>query len=239
MTHIDVAVLMETTLTVQIDGTLYWSFYSGLRNEAKKRGLPLDSEKTVAALLHERPSVLNFQLHLRPMIQQVVGCNSGAFSFSLAPEHQRALRPGGGSFSPNVYLATGSIRHLSKKHLTRSDLDDEPGLNIILDCGLPIVLDAFRQGGNSGAPSIQRQDVKEDAWIAAVGYLSAWPSGSTDEYTVRCRVLRPSIFDFDPASETFGTFVPWSFAKRAPADADVFSVPVMLLSLEVLSKTDE
>lgn len=227
---------MKTTITSQIDGTFYWGLYSGLRNEAKKRGLPLGSEETVAALLREQPLIRRFQLRLRPFIQQVIGRNPSAFNFPLMPEHRRVLRPGGGSFGPNVYLAAGSIAHLSEKPLTPHDLDEEPGLNIVLDCGLPITLGAFRQGGSSDAPSIQRRDVNEDAWIAALGYLAAWPSDETDQHTVRCRVLRPLIFDLDPASETFGTVAPWSFAKKVPADADVFSVPVTLLELEVVGE---
>ena len=226
---------MKTVLTAQIDGTFYWSFYSGLRNEADRRGLPLDSEETIAALLREWPSIRLFQLHLRPIIQQVIGRKPCAFDFSLMAERQQALKSGG-RIAPNVYLAAGRIAHLSERPLTPSDLENEPGLNIVLDCGLPVTLGTFRQGGLSGAPSIQRQDVEEDAWIAALGYLSALPSEATDQHTVWCRVLRPVIFDLNPASETFGMFVPWSFAKKAPADADVFSIPVTLLELEIVGE---
>ncbi len=225
-------------LMVQIDGTFYANIHHGLKEEAKKRSLPLDSEETMQALLRERDLSYHFRLHLRPIIHQVIGCGSAAFDFPLMPERRRVLQPGGGSFAPNVYLAAGGILHLSEKPLTQYDLDDEPGLNIILNCGLPVMLGAFMRGGSSGAPGIARQNIKEDAWVAALGYLAAWPSSPVDEHTVRCRVLRPSIFDLNPASETFGTVILWSFAKKAPADADVFSIPVTLLALEVLGQVN-
>ena len=221
-------------LTAQIDGTHYWAFYSGLRKEAKKRGLPLGSEETVETLLRERDLICSLRLRLRPFIQQVIGHRAASFDFPLATDRRQAIHPGGGSFAPNVYLASGSIAHLSEKPLTPLDSDGEPGLSIVLDCGLLVTLGAFDRGGSSGGPGIQRRDISKDAWIAALGPLHAGPSDTADDYAVRCRVLRPTIFDLNPASGTFGSFVPWSFARKAPADADVFSVPVTLLTLEVL-----
>ncbi len=225
---------MQNLLTAQIDGTFYANIHYGLLKEAKKRGLPIDSEDTTKALLCERSLTYDFHLRLRPIIRQIVGDVPAAFHFTLSEVRERLIRPGGASFSANTYLVVGNLLHLSDKQQTQFDSDDGPWYNIILDCRLPIDISESKWAAR--APHIEGQKIKEDSWIAALGYLSAWPCDETDPYSVRCQVLSASMFDLDPHSETFGSVVSWDFLKKAPADADVISFPNTFLTLQVVSK---
>lgn len=224
---------MQNLLVAQIGGTFYANIHYGLLKEAKKRGLPTDSEDTTKALLCERSLTYDFHLKLRPIIRQIVGdAPVGAFNFTLSDARERLIRHGGASFSPNTYLVVGDLIHLSKKQQTQFDVDNEPYHNMILDCGLPI--DVSESTWSAKAPSIRIQNIKEDSWIAALGYLTAWPE--TSQHSIRCQVLSASIFDLDPHSETFGSVIPWDFLKKAPADADVIFFPTTFLTLQVINK---
>lgn len=225
--------LMEKILTAQIDGTFYANLHYALIKKAREHGLPTNSEETMKTLLLDFDLLYNFQFVMYPVMRQIIGKRPSAFDFDLVLDRDKSMRPVGGNFNPNAYVVAGNILRFSEVQGSQTGSGEEPLLNITLDCGIPIDLRQKKSLGK--APGIQSHDIKQNAWIAALGHLVAWVSEKSFEYSVLCKILGVQILDLNPASETFGLVIPWSFSEKAPTDADVMQIPVTFLSLQVLT----